>query len=170
MKKQHSLPRNAVTPWGFEHLAKTLAPCACGGSPVLIQGGSPTTYRYYCQNAHSAPNNGRPCEVTTKERESLAEAVYEWNCMQEKRGVDLRPLHPLNRASCDSKNPNCDNDKCNSPNGQVRVLPSGGDSNLILCRSCFEYEIRYRKERNRELSKDCQFKLPKWEDLKVYNA
>jgi len=88
-----ALPRNAVTPWGFEHLAKNLIGCSCGGVPVLIQGGSPTTFRYYCSNV----TNGGKCDVTTKERESLLEAVYEWNCLQEKRGVDLRPLHPLNR-------------------------------------------------------------------------
>jgi len=52
--------------------------------------------------------------------------------------------------------------------GEVRVLPTGGDSNAILCRSCFDREIAYRRERNRELSKDCAFKLPTWDSLKVY--
>jgi hypothetical protein len=66
------------------------------------------------------------------------------------------------------KNPNCDNDKCRSSTGQVRVLPTGGDGNAILCRACFDYELRWRRERNRELSKDCQFKLPSWDSLKVY--
>lgn len=66
------------------------------------------------------------------------------------------------------KNPNCDNDKCVSANGQVRVLPVGGQSNMILCRKCFDYEILYRRDRNRKLSKDCQFALPSWDDLKVY--
>ena len=66
------------------------------------------------------------------------------------------------------KNPNCDNNKCLNSKGQVRVLPSGGESNLILCLNCFNYEMVYRRERNKELSKDCLFKLPKWEDLEVY--
>lgn len=68
------------------------------------------------------------------------------------------------------KNPNCDNDKCRDANGEVRVLPLGGGANLILCRACFEHELRFRRERNRELSPDCQFKLPDWEVLAVYGG
>jgi len=92
-----ALPRNAVTPWGYEYLARVLCLCACGGSPVLIQGGNPTTYRYYCANAHSKLNNGRPCNATTGEKDNHPEAIYAWNCLQEQRGVDLRPLHPSNQ-------------------------------------------------------------------------
>lgn len=66
------------------------------------------------------------------------------------------------------QHPNCDGGVCLSLKGEIRVLPSGGDSNLILCRSCFFHEIAFRKERNKELSADCRFDLPKWEDLKVY--
>lgn len=68
------------------------------------------------------------------------------------------------------KNPNCDNDKCHSSTGEVRVLPTGGDGNAILCFGCFLHEIAWRRERNRELSKECQFKLPSWESLKVYGS
>lgn len=69
------------------------------------------------------------------------------------------------------QNPNCDGgtEGACSSNPQVRVLPSGGDSNLIVCWRCYGKEIKFRKERNEELSKDCQFDLPKWEDLKVYS-
>ena len=64
-------------------------------------------------------------------------------------------------------NPNCDGSgPCDM--GEVRVLPTGGDSNAILCRFCFEREIAFRGFRNRDLSKDCAFKLPTWETLKVY--
>jgi hypothetical protein len=66
------------------------------------------------------------------------------------------------------KNPNCDNDKCVSATGEVRVLPTGGDGNAILCRRCFCHEMDYLRERNKELGKDCQFKLPSWESLEVY--
>lgn len=52
--------------------------------------------------------------------------------------------------------------------GQVRLLPIGGEANVILCAACFRREIRWRVERNRELSPDCQFKLPAWTDCKVY--
>jgi len=70
------------------------------------------------------------------------------------------------------KNPNCDNDKCRVPHSEVRVLPTGGrgdnQSNLILCQACFEHEIRFRVQRNRELAKDCRFDLPSWESLEIY--
>ncbi len=39
---------------------------------------------------------------------------------------------------------------------------------MILCWRCHTREIQFRKERNRELSKDCQFKLPTWDSLKIY--
>lgn len=64
-------------------------------------------------------------------------------------------------------NPNCDGSGPCHP-GLVRVLPTGGDSNGILCLYCYRREIEFRKQRNRELSKDCQFKLPAWLSLRVY--
>lgn len=64
-------------------------------------------------------------------------------------------------------NPMCDGSGLCSA-GEVRVLPTGGEGNGILCRSCLSREIEWRRQRNRELSKDCQFKLPAWEDLKIY--
>jgi hypothetical protein len=67
-------------------------------------------------------------------------------------------------------NPNCDGGQCTRPSGQVRKLPTGGGSNLILCRSCFVHEINYRRERNAELDKDVQFSLPSWDELEVYPA
>lgn len=72
------------------------------------------------------------------------------------------------------KNPNCDNDKCISPHGEVRVLPIGGDSNAILCWACYKHEMRYRKMMNRGLYGSTPppatpFKIPAWEDLKIYN-
>lgn len=51
--------------------------------------------------------------------------------------------------------------------GEVRWLSTGGGSNAILCRACFEREIRWRRERNRSLGEFAQFQLPCWEDLKV---
>jgi len=67
-----------------------------------------------------------------------------------------------------NRNPNCDGDHCTWSVGEVRVLPLGGDGNLILCKTCFAHEIRFRKERNRELSTDAAFDLPTWESLEVY--
>ncbi len=64
-------------------------------------------------------------------------------------------------------NPNCDGSgPC--AEGEVRVLPTGGDSNAILCAWCFRREMNYRLDRNRDLGKDCQFKIPTWQSLKVY--
>ena len=68
------------------------------------------------------------------------------------------------------KNPNCDNDKCARADGDVRVLPAGGDNNLILCYSCFMHELRFRRERNRTFAPDCYFHLPMWTDLEIYGA
>lgn len=52
--------------------------------------------------------------------------------------------------------------------GEVRALPTGGDSNAILCRACFNHEITFRKDRNSELDESARFDLPAWEDLKAY--
>ena len=64
-------------------------------------------------------------------------------------------------------NNNCDGANCASPTGQVRLLPAG-DGNIILCRACFNHELRFRCERNREVSN--QFDLPTWDSLKVHGA
>lgn len=64
---------------------------------------------------------------------------------------------------CDGgTNPECSN------NPEVRILPTGGESNAILCKCHYEVEMRFRRERNRELGKDCQFALPQWNSLKIY--
>lgn len=68
------------------------------------------------------------------------------------------------------QNPDCQGGVCLSNKGEVRVLPAGGDANMILCRPCFFHEIAYRKERNKQLGKDCQFRLPSWDSLKVYET
>lgn len=68
-------------------------------------------------------------------------------------------------------NANCDGSGPCILNGQVRVLPAGSQphhGNMILCRLCYRREIAFRKSRNEELGKDCQFQLPRWESLKIY--
>lgn len=67
-------------------------------------------------------------------------------------------------------NPNCDGGHCVSVRGEVRSLPTGGDSNAILCRACYRHEMAYRRDRNRDLETSCQFALPAWDALKVYNT
>jgi hypothetical protein len=65
-------------------------------------------------------------------------------------------------------NPNCDGAHCKADRGEVRTLPTGGDSNAILCRSCFAYELSFRRDRNRELAPFARFDLPDWFDLAEY--
>lgn len=62
----------------------------------------------------------------------------------------------------------CDGGGPCSTNPEVRVLPTGGDSNAILCFNCYMREINFRMDRNKELSKENKFKIPAWNSLKVY--
>ena len=63
----------------------------------------------------------------------------------------------------------CDGSGPHDP-GRVRLLPGAipDHGNMILCRCCFERELAWRRERNRELSKDCAFKLPGWLECAIY--
>lgn len=67
-----------------------------------------------------------------------------------------------------NKNNMCDGSHCLRSDGEVRVLATSKSSNAILCNACFHFEIGYRKGRNKDLGSAFQFKLPDWEDLKVY--
>ena len=64
----------------------------------------------------------------------------------------------------------CDSNRCRSNVGEVRVLPTGGGGNIIVCRACFDHEIGFRRERNKELSRETAFPLPRWQDLEVYGG
>lgn len=58
-------------------------------------------------------------------------------------------------------NPDCDGfGPCSEIYREVKVLPTG-ETNVILCKRCFDREIKFRIERNKDLSRNCQFKLPK---------
>jgi hypothetical protein len=52
---------------------------------------------------------------------------------------------------------------------EVRLLPTGGGGNAILCRPHFLKEIAFRKQRNETLSPEDHFSLPRWEELNVYD-
>jgi hypothetical protein len=53
---------------------------------------------------------------------------------------------------------------------ELRVLPIGDGEN-ILCSKCgYEREIKWRKERNKNLEDFAKFDLPKWKDLKIYES
>ena len=50
---------------------------------------------------------------------------------------------------------------------EARVLQTGGGSNIFLCREHYEYEMKWRRERNRGLEDFAQFSLPEWEELPI---
>ena len=64
-------------------------------------------------------------------------------------------------------NPNCDG---TGPHrlGEVRRMSTGGHGAVILCRTCYHVEIRWRILRNQELGPQNRFPLPAWEELSVY--
>jgi hypothetical protein len=66
-------------------------------------------------------------------------------------------------------NPNCDGGHCKSETGEVRVLPYSSDGNLIICKSCYDNEMRFRRDRNRETGR-LIYDLPAWETLTIYEG
>lgn len=74
---------------------------------------------------------------------------------------------PETVATFERQNPNCDGSgPCDGT--EVRVLPTGPQSNAIVCRACFGREITWRRLRNIALAADCRFDLPAWNELEVY--
>ena len=63
-------------------------------------------------------------------------------------------------------NPYCCGSHCSSETAEVRVLPYGEGSHLILCYACFRYEWNYRRD---EIRYGRQFELPAWSDLEPYD-
>ena len=62
-------------------------------------------------------------------------------------------------------NPRCDKQLGICVEGEVRLLPTGGDSNVIVCKSCYQHEIDWRASMNAP-----EQQLPAWESLKVYET
>ena len=71
-----------------------------------------------------------------------------------------------------ARNWNCDGNtrnKCDM--GEVRVYPTGGDSNMIYCRHCFEHENRYNRNRVAEGNVDPKnFPQQNWDKAKIYDT
>ncbi len=68
-------------------------------------------------------------------------------------------------------NTKCDGANCISSSGEVRLIPVSPDpfhGNMILCRTCFDHEMRNLRESNHRLHHDKQVVLPKWNNCKVY--
>lgn len=51
---------------------------------------------------------------------------------------------------------------------EVRRMPTGSGSAILVCYLHYLHEINYRRERNKELSKELRYVLPEWEHLPVY--
>lgn len=51
---------------------------------------------------------------------------------------------------------------------ELRVLPLNGDGNILVSRQGLERELKHRIEINAKLADSCKWKLPAWEDLRVY--
>jgi len=51
---------------------------------------------------------------------------------------------------------------------EVRLLPYGGDGNIIVSRASYYKEMEFRKERNKEVCSP--YDIPSWESLEVYLA
>ena len=64
-----------------------------------------------------------------------------------------------------SINWNCDGAEPHT-RGEVRVYPLGSGGNLILCKTCFDRENRYRAIRTRETSQD--WPQHEWQDAEIY--
>lgn len=64
---------------------------------------------------------------------------------------------------CEGQSPFC------TP-GQVRKLPAGGGSNMIICYRCYIKEKIARKDFNKGLLPKDQIELPAWTDLEVYTG
>jgi hypothetical protein len=65
------------------------------------------------------------------------------------------------------QNNNCDGSGPHTE-GTVKLLRSGGDSNLILCRACWEHEVDWRRRRNLELDASFRWDLPEWSTGEIY--
>jgi hypothetical protein len=68
----------------------------------------------------------------------------------------------MQNFNCDGSGPHTD--------GQVRVMAISSHGNLILCRACWNRELAWRKQRNRELEAFAQFELPAFDAAKVYES
>ena len=67
----------------------------------------------------------------------------------------------------ETHNNNCDGSNCKFQTGTVKYIPLG-DGGLILCMSCYQHEMAWRRERNKELSKENRFDIPGWKQLETY--
>ena len=68
----------------------------------------------------------------------------------------------------DPHNPNCDGSHCKQETGEVRLYPTGGGGNAILCFACWANENRYNYKRGQETGNPDNFKQINWFEGEVY--
>lgn len=74
------------------------------------------------------------------------------------------------------ENTMCDCNHCIQPDGEVRLLPTGGDGNMVVCYACYIHEAMSFLERAKEINEGFLYikvgasSLPKWTSLKVYEG
>lgn len=54
--------------------------------------------------------------------------------------------------------------------GALKLYPTGGGGNLILCGACWKRENHYRKERGAESGCPENWPTPSWDDAEIYAA
>jgi hypothetical protein len=69
---------------------------------------------------------------------------------------------PAEQWNCDGSGPHVA--------GDVRLMPTGGDGNLILCLRCWIKENTYRRERNKQLGDFAKFDIIEWQNAKIYEV
>ena len=69
-----------------------------------------------------------------------------------------------------SNNPMCDGSRCSKDNGEVRIYPTGGGGNMILCYSCWVYENKFNYRRGVETENPQYFAQHDWNKSKIYRA
>lgn len=66
-------------------------------------------------------------------------------------------------------NPNCDNDKCIISNGIVKLLPTSCNGHILLCKNCYEIEMKFRKSEIKRTGSEI-YQLPSWDSLEEYKS
>lgn len=61
----------------------------------------------------------------------------------------------------------CDGCRCIA---EVRLLPVGDNDQMVVCLTCFNNEMAWRRSLNNCMPDDGQFPTPKWKSLKVVKS
>ena len=62
----------------------------------------------------------------------------------------------------------CDGSHCASDTGEVKLYPTGGGGNMILCHACWAHENRYRHIRGVEAKQPENWPQVDWAKAETY--